>query len=205
MAKKSEAPPRKEVADVWHAIKRLEASHEQEMQNLLRMSEVSLILDTYDDIFSDFDPRPYVVRTLSEDFLCEVKRRSMGRVPKHIELTFLIPEKLKDTKQELIIEKRLHTYFQRHYNLIRKEISDIKKRGGLIIMIGMITGGFATAIYPFHTSNFFTILAIVILEPASWFAMWTGLEDIFHTSKQKKPDLEFYEMMSRCKIDFLPY
>lgn len=202
---KSAAPPKKEVADVWRAIKRLGASHEQEKQRLLQMSEVSLILDTYDDIFSDFDPRPYSVRTLSEDFLSEVKRRGTGRMPKDIELTFLIPRKLKDTKQESVIEKRLHNYFQRHYDLIRREIRGIKEKGGLIVLAGAITGVFAAALYPFHTDNFLMTLAIVILEPASWFTMWTGLEDIFHTSKQRKPDLEFYRMMSKCKIDFLSY
>ena len=32
---------------------------------------VSLWLDTYEDIFSDFDPRPYGQRALSEDFVAE--------------------------------------------------------------------------------------------------------------------------------------
>ena len=37
-------------------------------------SKMSLILDTYLDIFSSFDPRPYEERSLSDDFLDECKK-----------------------------------------------------------------------------------------------------------------------------------
>ena len=46
---------------------------DEEKQKILEMSEISLILDTYDDMFSSFDPRPYSQRALSEDFLSEAK------------------------------------------------------------------------------------------------------------------------------------
>ena len=36
-----------------------------EKQDLLSKGEISILLDTYDDIFSDFDPRPYSQRALS--------------------------------------------------------------------------------------------------------------------------------------------
>ena len=35
-----------------------------EKQKLLEISEISLLLDSYDDIFSDFDQRPYAQRAL---------------------------------------------------------------------------------------------------------------------------------------------
>jgi hypothetical protein len=34
-----------------------------------------IALDTYDDIFSDFDPSPFDHRVISEDFLSELRRR----------------------------------------------------------------------------------------------------------------------------------
>ena len=33
---------------------------------------VSLVLESYNDIFSDFDPRNYSERALSDDFLIEI-------------------------------------------------------------------------------------------------------------------------------------
>ena len=37
---------------------------------------ISLWIDSYDDIFSDFDPRPFSARNISDDFLYEVKKTS---------------------------------------------------------------------------------------------------------------------------------
>ena len=35
----------------------------------LREGNISLVLDSYDDLFSDFDPRDYSQKALSDDFL----------------------------------------------------------------------------------------------------------------------------------------
>ena len=37
-------------------------------------AKIFLWLDDFDDIFSDFDPRPYSARELSDDFLDEVRK-----------------------------------------------------------------------------------------------------------------------------------
>lgn len=52
------------------------------IKEIIDKAEISLVLDTYDDIFSDFDPRPYGERALSSDFLDEAKKaaRDKGRV-----------------------------------------------------------------------------------------------------------------------------
>jgi hypothetical protein len=36
--------------------------------------EISIWLDSYNDIFSDFDSRPFSERTVSDDFLSEVRK-----------------------------------------------------------------------------------------------------------------------------------
>lgn len=43
-------------------------------QSLLELAEVSILLDSYDDIFSDFDPSAYSERTLSDDFIIQAKK-----------------------------------------------------------------------------------------------------------------------------------
>ena len=52
---------------------------------------VSLWLDTYEDIFSDFDPHPFGQRALSEDFLAEAKRAVRDRRDEVPELRLLVP------------------------------------------------------------------------------------------------------------------
>ena len=59
-------------------------------QKLLGLSNISLSLNSYDDIFSGFDPRPYSQRALSDDFLAESKRASRDKELDGVELIFLI-------------------------------------------------------------------------------------------------------------------
>ena len=45
----------------------------------LREGNISLILDSYNDMFSDFDPRSFSERALSDDFLSECKRAARDK------------------------------------------------------------------------------------------------------------------------------
>lgn len=42
-------------------------------QSLLN-AEISILLRSYNDIFSDFDPSTYIDRTLSDDFINQAKK-----------------------------------------------------------------------------------------------------------------------------------
>ena len=57
----------------------------------LTMGERVVRLDTYDDIFSDFDPRPHARRELSEDLIKELSRRYRENPKGDLELRFYIP------------------------------------------------------------------------------------------------------------------
>ena len=204
MKEKISAPP-EVISDVWGSLRKIEDGPKNVKEDLIRMSEISLILDTYDDIFSDFDPRPYSLRALSDDFLFEAKRSSTSKDIDDIDLILLVPKKLRAKKQETIIKKRLDYYFKNQYVRLSQEIRNRKKKGFLLLFVGALIGGVATLIYPYHTTDFFAALGVILLEPASWFTMWTGLEAIFHLSKQDSSDILFYEKMSTCKISFLSY
>jgi len=205
MVDKVSEPTKKEVRDIQHSLKYSQKDFDVKSRELLDKSEVSLILDTYDDIFSDFDPRPYSERGLSEDFLFEAKRRTRDTKSEQIELTLLIPSKVKNVKQELVIEKRLHNHFQKHYKMLHKDVNRIKTRGFFLTIIGTFLVGLATFLYPMHGGDVVVTFLIVLLEPAGWFTSWTGLEHIFYTWTNEKLDLEFYEKISKSKISFLPY
>ena len=76
--------------------------------------EISLWLDTYEDIFSDFDPRPLGQRALSDDFLSEAKRAIRERKEGSFELHLLIPTTQRSSATEAVVRKRLREHFTKH-------------------------------------------------------------------------------------------
>ncbi len=168
----------------------------------LREGNISLILDSYDDIFSDFDPRPYNIKALSDDFLLECKKASVDK-DKELELRFLVPRNKRKTNEEYEIRKRLRNHFQKHFKEKENEIRGIKKNGLIWFFLGAIVM-FASTFFYELTGLLFKFLFITS-QPAGWFFFWEGLGKIFIESKKKKPDYNFYRKMSKAKIYFLDY
>jgi hypothetical protein len=169
------------------------------------MSEISLILDTYDDIFSDFDPRPFDQRAVSDDLLLEIKRASKEKKSGVIELKFLIPHYLRKPEQEILVRKRLREHFRKHYESVASEIHIIRRNGALEAGLGFALAMVAAVILPQTANDVASNILLVLIEPASWFTIWSGFDRIFYVWKQQKPDLDFYSKMSKCEVVFNPY
>ncbi len=170
----------------------------------LQPSEIRLLLTSYDDIFSIFDPRPYSQKALSEDFLSETKKASRDKKD-GIQLNLLIPAKKRKKQEEETIKKRLKEHFSKHFDLLKKDIKNIVLKQGLSFVVsGIIIMFIATILlFSYEARNFFITFLVVFLEPAGWFLFWEGLGLVIFESKKVKPNLEFYEKMSKCKISFL--
>jgi len=178
---------------------------EVEKKELLKQSEISLMLDTYDDIFSDFDPRPYSERALSDDFLIEAKKASRDKTT-GIELKFLIPKTERNLINEILIKRRLREHFKKHVSSLLAERGKIRRQGLLFCFIGTIL--MLTASFLFFKSlekSFITSFLITLLEPASWFLFWEGLNQAIFESRKSSSDLDFYRKMSKCDINFYAY
>lgn len=178
---------------------------ESEKKKLLDMSEISLILDTYDDIFSDFDPRPYAQRALSQDFLQEAYRASGDKTDGRIELKFLVPTYIRDLEKEKVIKGRLCEHFHKHYHMLLKEVNGTRKSGIILVILGLLGMVMATVLYPSKDADILTTFTAVSLEPISWFITYTGLEYFFRAWRGKKPELDFNKKLAKCEITFLPY
>ena len=178
------------------------------MENKLKdstMEEVAMWLDNYTDLFSDFDPRPYSQRTLSYDFLSELRRLSKGKYGK-IKFSILMPKDKRDAAKEPQIKKRLHEYFNKHYIHHKEKSSGIFKKGVLFCIAGIVLMFIATYIlFYLGESNLWLSFFIVLLEPAGWFLFWEGLNIAIFQSKENKPLLDFYKRMHDCKIYFSSY
>jgi len=169
---------------------------------LLAKREVSLWLDNYDDIFSDFDPRPHSQRALSDDFLVEAKRAVRETKKGELLLRFLVPTSSRSNEQETIIKKRLREHFKKYAERAQNEITIMKRNGMLLTGFGFLLLVIATMTAYYDTGTLLSAIFIVLLEPSGWFALWTGLDNIIYDSKTKQPEAEFYKRMTKAEISF---
>jgi len=161
-------------------------------------SEISLRLDDYDDIFSDFDIRSYSSRALSVDFLDEIKRASFDKEESGIELILYVPEKERNESREITIKERLAAHFRRHYSLLLEEKRRVRRLGISMVTMGILCIIVATFIV-FKGSpsrSLFLSFLVVFLEPAAWFLLWEGMDQIIFNSKSTNADIEFHRKMS---------
>lgn len=181
------------------------AKQHDDQKKLLRMSEISLWIDDYDDIFSDFDPRPFAVRALSDDFLLEARKAVVAKPDGKPELKFLIPVDKRDITIENIIKRRLRDHFARHFSLEQKESRKILTRAVSMIVLGVVMMIGAATLSFWKDEIFIWHVLRIILEPGGWFTVWTGMDQIFYELRQNGPDLEFYKKMNEAEITFNSY
>ncbi|VVB80267.1 Uncharacterised protein [uncultured archaeon] len=170
----------------------------------LKQANISLIIDTYDDIFSDFDPRDFNQRALSDDFLIECKKAARDKLS-GIELRIMVPKSIRNFKDESKIKKRLLDHFKHHYSLEEKQIRKIVWEGISWFGLGTIFILSDSWLKTLSINNFGLTILSTILEPAGWFSFWEGLGKVFITAKEKSENYEFYKKMSDVEINFLEY
>lgn len=172
---------------------------------LLKLSEISIWLDTYDDIFSDFDPRPYSVRSISDDFLIEMRKAIKEKEIDLFELRLLIPKDKRSTENEKLVRKRLHEYFKKEHHVHNKKFKKLKKYSIFYTLLGFMLIFISSYISTIDPSFWLFNLIFVILEPSGWFMTWYGLEQLFYKVPQKKEELSFFGKMAHCTIEFISY
>jgi len=184
----------------------MEKESVKEKEKLLQMSAISLQLDSYNGIFSDFDPRPYSQRSLSDDFITEAKKASKDKASGQFELHLLIPKHHRNSSHEITIRRRLKEHFKRHLDMVKKEVQGIFRLGLGFVLFGVLVMFLATyVLFNFPDENFFTHFMVILLEPAGWFMFWEGLNLVVFKTKEKRPELTFQEKMSKVDVMFSGY
>lgn len=177
-------------------------SRTQKAKIFSRFAHVGIDIDAYDEIFSDFDPRPFSERTVSEDFLKHLRRHFYDRKPAYLDLVILVPHKKRKNTLENTIKKRLHIYFHQSLREVTAEIRGVTKRNIFITIFAlllMVAGGFLSAK---TIKSIYDYMLITFIEPASWFLFWTSLETLLQTRKKYKMELLYYKQLADCKIVF---
>jgi len=168
-------------------------------------NSLSLWLDKYDEIFSDFDSRDYTHRSISEDFLTELKNIYSDQTGNVTEFKLLMPRQKRDLRLENIICIRLKNYFNQHFNKIDNLKRKIKRKGILYILGGILLLVIINYILLMNAGIFSVKIMSVISEPGGWFLIWIGLENLFITPKTKTPEYNFYKKFSGVTINFSEY
>ena len=166
--------------------------------------EITITLDTYDDIFSDFDPRPYYERELSEDFIKEIHRRYMEDKRGRFEVHFTIPFSERDAKEEALIKKRLREHFAIQMARETESIKSTKARGYVYLLAGaavLLSDAFALVVLN-ESSVFYRILSVLVV-PAGWYGMWTGMGKVIDDPFASIERRALYEKFEKANYIFI--
>jgi len=166
------------------------------------MGEISFWLDVYDDIFSDFDPRSYHKRRLSEDFLDEIKA-AFKYHKNHTEgLVLLLPRERRKEEIEEGIINQVKTQLQlRLDNAARKE-KKMLRRGLALLVSGVLIMYIDSLITVKGYNGQLMVMLRIVMEPGSWFMMWTGLDALFYDYREARMETAFYKKIIALKMRF---
>ncbi len=168
-----------------------------------KLKEISIILDVWDDIFSDFDPRPLDERALSEDFITELKKRYRETAKGSLLISFSAPKALKDEKSEQMVVQRLKQYFKYRALQVGREIYNMRKKGVIFILVGVC---FLSSITLMAYFSIISTLIIKILEillvPLGWFGIWEGFSKIVNASPTFSQEETLFRKLSTAKYQF---
>jgi len=169
-------------------------------------TRVNIFLKSYDYVFSDFDPRGYTDRALSDDFLAESKRMTLENKRGQLQLHFLMPQKLRNVQTEIVIRKRLKNHYLRRYEILERKKRELIVQGVYFTIFGAVLM-LAAALLIQHQEPRSILISFLtaLLEPASWFLFWEGLRLIVFAPKERNPDLEYYERMHAAVFVFDSY
>ncbi len=166
------------------------------------MSELSLWLDAYDDVFSDFDSRNYLKRRVSEDFIEELRMSLKYRKDRPDALLLLMPaeQRHQDMEQQIILS--INQQFGERWTVLHESVRRILFRGFIMLCSGLLIMMLSSVIVYRNQQGYVPVLLRVILEPAGWFIIWNALDSLMYEYRKIKKEQAFYRILSRLKIYF---
>jgi hypothetical protein len=162
--------------------------------------EILIALDTYDDIFSDFDIRGYGERAISRDFLDElhIRLRRLG-TRTGFDLVLIIPKEERDAGNEALIIERLRTFFDERHAHYFGEDRKRKLNSLLFVAIGLALS-FAANFFV-ERFLFFPLIKDFLLIPA-WFFVWSGLDLFFKNREEIGRKKNYYIALAGSRTVF---
>lgn len=170
-------------------------------REFLNNPEISLWIDKYDDVFCDFDSRPFNERALSDDFIREIRRMASEKLCDKIEIKFNVFSDTRNEDTEAIIIKNLNTHFKNIADALRKEQRASLYKGYKNLGLGSLLILVLSYLTTIEQTAFFHGI-VLMLEPVGWFMTWSGLDQVFQISRKNDAQLDFTTKMSNADIAF---
>jgi hypothetical protein len=168
-------------------------------------SEVVLWIDNYSELFSDFDPRSLAERMVSDDFINQVKH-AVREIPRKLRvLKLLVPEKIRQPDDEVIIRRRLGTYFSYQHEQLTRMNREVRRKGFYFSAAGLIFLLIASYLKELKVTQFYMTFLLTLLEPGGWFLLWTGFDYFMNYSGNRLQDVAFFNRMAGVHIEFGSY
>ncbi len=166
------------------------------------MPELSLWLDYYDDIYSDFDSRHYLKRRISEDFLHELRMAKKYKRERVTDLLLLLPQEKREENSEKMITNSLKDFFtdqfRNNHDKCRK-----KQDTAIITLIAGFIVMMLNAYISFKKLHSLPLSIMkIILEPGGWFLLWIGFDFLFYDIYEIKKERDFFREFSEANIHF---
>lgn len=164
--------------------------------------DLSLWLDDYDDIYSDFDSRNYLKRRVSSDFMNELRLSMKYKTEKVDDLILVLPELRRNKEKENQIKKNLENYISRQLTKYSDAYNRDLKKGLILFGIAIILM-VINAVISFKLDN--NLLASIIriaLEPSGWFLVWIAFDILYYDLQRIMKEKEFFKELSLMKIYF---
>lgn len=172
-------------------------------EHIRDIQEITIAIDSWDDIFSDFDPSPLEQRILSEDFLVELKKRYRETQRGNFVITIYAPMSLRDDTSEKIVIKRLKQYFKFRHLSVQKEINEAVGKGLIFVIVGILfLAALTLGAYFKKLSTLSLELVGIIMMPLGWFGIWEGFSRIIEPSELGKQDMELFVKLSKAAYKF---
>jgi hypothetical protein len=160
--------------------------------------EIIIALDSYDDLFSDFDIRGFDQRPFSRDFLDELNLRMIKiDEDENLKIILILPQKLRNLENENTILERLTIFFEGRYKSYCKKNNRIIIRSIIYVGIGILLLIFANILSKKLPQMFNDFLLI-----PSWYFTWDGLQKFIDSRSEMRRKIKYYNMLMKSELVF---
>jgi len=172
-------------------------------ERLKDLSEIGIVIDTWDDIFSDFDPSPLTERTLSVDFIEEVKKRYRERTTGNVYLTVYAPKELSSVTTEKIVLERIKSYFDFKVKDVTTDRKREIRRGVIFCLWGFCILVLFGAVENFRLFGpVLTDLFKWPIDVSGWFLMFEGFTFFAIPAKEFDKEFDLYSKLRDAEYRF---
>lgn len=164
---------------------------------------IPIWLDSYDDVFDDWDPSPFKMRDIEDEFL-DFLWDSVEDIPKRDEIIFefFIPAALKNSQKEQILVSALKHHFDymaiRNEKKRRKEHLEAMKYFvlGIIFFIIAYMG-------PFKSDTLMVRIMEDGLFVGGWVFMWETFSNLFIESREFNEERAIIKRFMKANVRFV--